>query len=121
MYKIVTLLVALAVAGCSGNSGVELPWFSASANAAATPALLAPPPPPAATPIREEEFRAAYCELAKKGHGLPIWLDPAMKAKAVEKLGREDTAKLLRPVARTNNAVRCFCASGVDRVKLKCK
>lgn len=78
-------------------------------------------PPPAPAPVLTEvQFKQSYCELATKGHGLPIRLDPKLKAEAVEKLGKEKAAGLLRPVARTNNAIRCFCAPEALRAKMRC-
>lgn len=53
--------------------------------------------------------RARLCEVQKKQLGLPIVLDPDVKAKLVEKLGEADAAKLVRPIARANIAHRCLC------------
>lgn len=114
MKKLLVLMTCVIVAGCSADGTLNSPWSTVMAQTAIQPA-------PAAREMSATEFQRSYCELARKGHGLPIYLDPGMKKKLVETWGKQEAAKFLRPVARTNNAVRCFCAEPAQRAKMRCR
>jgi hypothetical protein len=68
----------------------------------------------------DAEFKRKYCELVRRGHGVPIVIDRTLREEAIEALGRKKTNQLLLPVARANNAVRCFCYEGAAKARLKC-
>lgn len=118
--KFFLVTLSLLLAGCAANGAFEVPWSPAAAQTPILPLAQASPAGPVVA-AGSAEFQRSYCELAKRGHGLPIYLDPAMKQRLVQTWGKEDAAKFLRPVARTNNAVRCFCATPEQKLKLRCK
>lgn len=76
----------------------------------------------AAAQTKDGDFSKAYCELVRKGHGMPIVIDSRLREEANRALGVAKTRQLLLPVARANNAVRCFCysAEAKARAGLKC-
>lgn len=91
--------------------------------------LQLPPPPPAiqrpapksATTLQASLYaKAKICEIEKRAHGLPVQIDPAVRARAVAAMGEAEVALLLRPVARTNYAHRCYCGDVETRAKLGC-
>jgi hypothetical protein len=74
----------------------------------------------AAAQSQGADFKRKYCELAQRGHGMPIGINKQLYAEAKAALGASKTRQMFLPVARANNAVRCYCTEGSARRKLKC-
>lgn len=100
------MLLFIGVVACTKDGVID--WSQLSGGAVAQ------------TPLPPVEQRAALCDFARRGLGLPIKIDPQLRSEAYAAFTRPNTLELLRPVARTNNAFRCVCGTPEERVRAKC-
>lgn len=72
-----------------------------------------------ATQNTKLEFKVQWCRIAQAA-GMPMKVNPELRAKADQSVGAEVMREILLPMARVNNAYGCFCVTGPEKVLYKC-